>query len=337
MTKTINENYFDKESKSMYYVLGAFYAGYRPNTAPKNGIIFQSKHRDLVQIVKDELGSEHEIITYSRDSEKRDRNSYFLNFGNHSLRTKLGELGLNKPKSKRTFPKNLDEKYASHFVRGFIEARARVSIKKNGSTNLRILFNKPFVRTLHNMLIQYADVKGVAYLADGVFSYNHQDSLKIHDFIYQDMAFIKKHNLFLPSQKNRFNFGYVPKAPKFTQRALAKVEKVKQLLRDGLRTSEVCKMVGYSFIPTLHLSFKKYTGQTVREWRRENDVETPRRHVMTAVNKLEKAKRLLLKGVRPIDASRLAGYAGCSSMYRYHKEHTGESLSDWIKENVRRK
>lgn len=262
MTKYIDEHFFDKESKRMYYVLGAFYACYVPQ--PKGGILFRNRNKDLVEIIKRELKSEHAIIA---DNRKKD--SYWIEVNRASIiYPRLGELGLNKPKEEREFLR-VNEKYMSHFVRGFLDAKAGIWIRNDRYVNIHIVFNKSFLSGLNKILVKYTKIRESEPKEDYT-KYNHNDSIKIRDFIYQDWNFIKQSGLYLPSKKELLETDYVvafvSNNPKIIE-AKNKIEKAKKLLSNGKKVGEVSKILGYSQSSVLGKSFKKITGKTPFEYK----------------------------------------------------------------------
>lgn len=260
MTKYIDEHFFDKESKRRDYVLGAFYACYVPQ--PKGGILFRNRNKDLVEIIKRELKSEHAIIA---DNRKRD--SYWIEvYRVPIMYSRLGELGLNKPKEEREFPR-VNEKYISHFVRGFFDAKARIWTEYNKYKSIHILFNNLFLLDLHKMLVKYAKIQGHEPKEDYT-KYNHNDSIKIRDFIYQDWNFIKQSGLYLPSKKELLETDYIAdynSNPRIIN-AKKKVEKAKKLL-DRKKVGEVAKELGYAHHISFTSTFKKITGMSPFEYK----------------------------------------------------------------------
>jgi len=259
-SKPINEHYFDLEGrtedelKRRYYVLGAFYANYAP--AGYNGIRFSSSSGDLVQIVSDELESQHRI-GFNEPS------SYWIEIhGVPYLRSKLEELGLADDKSKRKFPGYIPDPYLDHFIRGFFDAQ--MIPRTNRYTNLVILFNNHFLVRLHHVLSRRANVKRDKPPGNVLF-YAHKDSLRIYQFIYRDWQFIKKYGLYLQSKKNSFRIDYRANysTSKLKIASLQKVERAKHLLRQGHKPFRVAKMVGYSRVDGLSKAFKRITGKSI--------------------------------------------------------------------------
>lgn len=255
----VNEHYFDNPSRAMYYVLGVFYAKLSP--AQENGIRFRCPSKDLVQIVKEQLDSEHVIM-----SDPRGKNSHWIEMQSVSyMRNKLDELGFLKHKSKRRFPKDMPKEYASHFVRGFVDAKAKVYVIDDERTNVEVHHYNTPLRDIHRLLVEYAGVKHSAPKGSSVI-YNHDDSIRIHDFIYQDWEYTKEQQgLYLPSKKEAFrtNTRYVHPRTLAAQRRMGRA---KNMLRRGYHTKTVVRKLGYLSLLNFYTRFKRVTGMTINEF-----------------------------------------------------------------------
>ena len=255
----VNEQYFDSQSRAMYYVLGAFYAKASPR--PENGITFQCSSRDLVQIVKEQLDSKHKII-----SDPRGKPSHWLRMRSVPyMRSRLDELGFLKHKSERRVPKNIPKKYVSHFARGFIDAKAQVRVTEDGRTNVRISFYEIPLKDIHELLVEYAGIKHPAPKGNKIL-YGHKNSIRMHDFIYRDWEYIKEYGIYLPSKKEAFRTEYEHVHPP-TLAVQRKMDIAKKMLRDGYPPKTIAEMLGYSSVLDFYARFKKVTGKTVNEFR----------------------------------------------------------------------
>lgn len=263
MAKKINEHFFDKESKATYYVLGAFYANYTSKGVC--GIKFSSAHKDLVEIIKEQLESEHAIISDPRKTSSHRFEVYNVPY----LHPKLEKLGLDAPKSERKFPKYIGKEYISHFVRGFFDAKAYVYITGK-LTRTRMEFNREFLVGLNKTLINKAGVKRKEPTKDIIW-YGHENSLKIYDFIYRDWDFIEESGLYLKSKKELFRTDYniYDHIHLNKVKAQEKVEKIKELLLKGEKPPEFFKKF-YSHTGSLHRNFKRQTKQTIKKFLKKN-------------------------------------------------------------------
>jgi hypothetical protein len=137
----IDELYFHSKSNAMYYVLGAWYASgkiakkkYTKKSGSKSiykNIEFTNKSERLVQIVKDEL----QAISPQELDERGDTHIRGLKqFNTPTLCDKLEDLGIDAKKDKLEFPR-VPKKYLSHFIRGFLDAKAML-YKSKGRTRI---------------------------------------------------------------------------------------------------------------------------------------------------------------------------------------------------------
>ena len=122
----VNEDFFTRESKQMWYVLGISFAHYS-SLIREGGSVdnrWQSKYRRLLEIVKSCLGSAHAIsgpIQYEKGG-----SNYLLRMSNNRLYDSLCQRGLSVPRSERRFPQVRDH-YLDHFLRGFLDAQFTVN------------------------------------------------------------------------------------------------------------------------------------------------------------------------------------------------------------------
>lgn len=272
--KHINEHFFDEESEVTNYILGAFYAsGYIGKKKQRRGgvikiyehIIFRSSHSDLVEIVRRELESEHVITPDSR----KNKRSFWIEVRDVTyLCDKLREMGLGVPKEERTFPRDIDKKYMSHFVRGFLDAQGIVYNAHHGKyTNIVVGFNREFLLGLHYTLKTYAGIERDEPPEDRI-RYAHKDSLKIYDFIYSDWDFIKQHGLYLPSKKELYTLNYPGDWSKHPAKVVAtqRIKDSKRFLLLKIPGSTVGAMFGYSHPSAFYRAFKRETGLTPTEF-----------------------------------------------------------------------
>lgn len=267
--KYVNENFFEgkgktpNELKAMGYVKGLFIASYIPQ--PNNGILFRSSHKDLVEIVKEQLESEHDII-----SDPRGKSSHWVEFKNKpDLYHKLGEMGLNAPKSERTFP-DVEEQYLDHFVRGFFDAQAIVCYNTSYNlTSVVVGFNPSFLLDLHKKLLEYAYIKRDEPQGEST-RYGHKDSIRIHHFIYRDWEFIESNGLYLASKKALYvlnNSGNHNKTE-----AQQRIANSQELLLQGMNIGDAvaAEGVSYSHRSGFQRAFRRVTSKTPAQFVREN-------------------------------------------------------------------
>lgn len=271
LPKYVNQTFFNEnnESKEMWYVLGSFYDGYHSRRSI--GVSFTSKHEGLVQIVKDQLKSEHTIVKRETDtSDGQGKNySYSLEmYAAPDLYTRIGELGLNVNKKERKFPKDIPDQYIDHFIRGFLDGQSNMILHNKQCTQMEVHMNKDFLTDLNKVLEKHAGVKRKEPTKD-VITYAHANSLKIHDFIYQDWEYIEQSGLYLPSKKEMFKTDHViVRHDTITiTNSRKKMERAKEMLNEGIPTKEIANKLGYCSPTSFHGTFTNIVGMTPNQWK----------------------------------------------------------------------
>jgi intein-encoded DNA endonuclease-like protein len=249
------ENFLSEETPNKYYVLGALYGCYHKYSKKHPHFIFRSKHSELVEIVKKELALPYQIIKHPR------RDSYFIQFTMpEKVLSKLEEIGL-VDMQKRSFP-NIKEKYLSHFIRGFIDAKGRltkVNYKGERYPLLGISFNKTFLQGLCDALAQHAGIEKRKIKNDHTVFYG-TTALKIRDFIYGNL----ENAYCLPSKKAFFySFSYLPwqkRREELNTKMKEKVEIAQRLLEKGFKCKTVAKLLFDGNPHSFKYYFEKFTG-----------------------------------------------------------------------------
>ncbi len=260
--KYINEHYFDKESRAMYYVLGALYSR-NVLLEPTQGFRFISTNEDLVEIVRRELESEHKITQHQKSGP-----SYKLEIDNLPyMYSRLEELGLAVPKNQRGFP-DIKEEYLPHFIRGFLDAKSDVArVKRFQRTNVTICFNHPFLLALYQKLQEYVGIMHSEPLGTRMHL-GHSDSVNLYHFIYGDWDFIRENGLYLPSKKDSYTPEYnLHGPPPNVLERMRRIEMAKQLLLDGQMPTMFYKELGYFHLTSFYRAFREVTGLSPTEWR----------------------------------------------------------------------
>lgn len=273
----INEHYFDKkqrteeEERAMYYMLGSFYGSYLPieskipskkkHPTISKGIIFRSEHKKLVEIVHDELESEHEITSIPERN-----SSCFKASSVPILYDRLGELGLNQPKKERAFPDYIHKEYMGDFLRGFFDSQSYIE-RIGNITNVYYGFNNKFLTAQHK-IFREAGVQGRS-LHDMLATYGQDDSCVIYNILYKGWEFIEKSGLYLKEKHDLFNpnfrTGYweSPRGP-----TALRVKKALKLIKQGKLMIDIYKQIGYQNPKSLSVAIKRITGKSPREHRR---------------------------------------------------------------------
>lgn len=97
----VNENFFEKWTPMMAYVLGYLYAdGSLEDASYLRGryLRLTSTDKELIDLTREALSSQHTIVTIPPDSPLR-KTRYFLRIGNHKIYDDLLRLGLFPNKS----------------------------------------------------------------------------------------------------------------------------------------------------------------------------------------------------------------------------------------------
>lgn len=196
----VNEHFFDRESKAMWYLVGVSYSRYYPSRTD-NTNTWSSSSRRLIEIVQELLEAEHDI--YGPDA----AGTYQLRFRSTPIHEKLLELGCVPGRENRKFPEDLGPNYLAHLDRGFLDASAIVTGHTDENSRwIRIHYeNEHFLREFNRHLVRLGVVRKGRVVRRNSLNYWRRDELdEIHDFIYSDWKFIEKHGLYLPEKKDRF-------------------------------------------------------------------------------------------------------------------------------------
>lgn len=276
MVKLVNEYFFDQESKEMYYLLGTAYASYAPPSYRRKMVLFRNSNKNLIEIIRNELQSDHEIIP-----DNRGKSSYFLSFTSPHMRFRLEKIGLSEDKEKRLFPRNINGEYLSHFVRGFFDAQGYIDTDPSNLNRISFYFYKNFLDVLCKLLSDNAGIKKEnvnKYRGKLYYSiYGHNNSLKIYDFIYQDFHYVKERGLFLQAKKDLFNLNRtLERSPRglrggyHLKRTIEKIEESKKLILECNKTrgkfKDIANKLGYNRYPSFLQAFKSVVGLTPREF-----------------------------------------------------------------------
>ncbi len=195
----------------MAYVLG-FFAADGSMTKNKRGahfIEFQINDFDLLENIREALGSNHKITSRNR-IDKTWNTNYRLQIGSKIIFNDLLKLGMTPNKSKTIKLPEIPEKYFRHFIRGYFDGDGCVNIctyKRKGTNSLRTIISSSFVSGSAKLLQQIEDKLSELGITNGGTSYYHQgyrlsfsirDSRNLYQFMYKG---IDKNSLHLPRKK----------------------------------------------------------------------------------------------------------------------------------------
>lgn len=128
-SKAVDENYFDNiDTAEKAYILGFIYADGCLTKGNTLEIKLTASNKELLEKIKKCLNSEHKIGIYPYTSGYKTNNDCcVLSIVNKHLHDSLVKCGATERKTKTlTFPKFLDEKLVSHFIRGFFDGDGSV-------------------------------------------------------------------------------------------------------------------------------------------------------------------------------------------------------------------
>ncbi len=262
LPKSVNAEYFNEDSKNVFYVLGISYACYSPNS--ENGVVFRSRHRRLIEIVKDELSSGHAIV-----DDPRNKNSHWIEIHNNShLRESLEQRGLVKDKSKRRFP-NISERFIDHFIRGCIDANAIIRINPRNPQIELTCINKQFISGLNSALRRYAGIERQKDKLRRRTVYDQADSKRIKDFMYRDRNFIEESGLYLSANQDALNFAPRLRTYPLTQALFKRIQQAKIGLISGKPLKGISNELGFPAYTSLCRAFKRVTGMTTSQYKQK--------------------------------------------------------------------
>jgi intein-encoded DNA endonuclease-like protein len=124
--KSVNQNFFKKWDRDMAYILGFTFAD-GTITINKNGsryYVLQISDEDLLERIKQTLGSEHKI---SKRVHKKDGSVFYrLQIGNAEIVRDLSKLGVVPGKTARMALPSIPAKYLGDFTRGYFDGDGNV-------------------------------------------------------------------------------------------------------------------------------------------------------------------------------------------------------------------
>jgi len=213
--KKVNKDFFKTWSPEMAYVLGFFAAdGYM--TLNKRGGHFwsiQINDRDLLEAIRDAVGSEHLIGVRTRSG--NEHAAYRLQIGSKEMCDNLRKLGMQERKTKSLALPAVPDTYLSEFVRGYFDGDGNVWMgrmnKERASPNLVILTvftscSFAFLKQLQERLLRIGLNGGSLYKAKGSYArlqFSVSDSLKIYELMYNSRVSCSS-KLFLKRKKEAF-------------------------------------------------------------------------------------------------------------------------------------
>jgi len=270
----VNEHFFDQESRVMWYILGISFAKCR--RVKEGEIRWQSSSKPLLEIVRSSIDSECSVKSrdYAREGED-DFVTYRLCISSSNMRRALIDRDLDVPKKERIFPKDIEEQYLDHFVRGIFDAQVTcqntLQLKKYGDIEYayhyqRLIigqFNTEFLQDLYDALVEHAHIKGGKSVSEpplGLF--RRSDVSAICSFLYRD-----ENGLYLASKKELFEVKYdIENHPKEPYRDGADRHNfAMDLLSGGMSIVDVAGELGFRSPVSFSNGFKLVVGKSPSE------------------------------------------------------------------------
>jgi hypothetical protein len=208
-----NQDFFEKWSPEMVYVLGFLYADGDIEDNRKSSrtqyITFASVDKEILEAIKKSMGSEHGLnyrapkdVTYKDGKTYKSVESYRLRIGSKKMFGDLLKLGLTPRKSLTIkFPKDIPDDYLGDFIRGYFDGDGCVFLEKAKGISQPVIIKKLsviftsgsyiFLQGLANVLERKLSVShDKIYNGSRSFQlrYSTADSIKIFEFIYRNCS-----------------------------------------------------------------------------------------------------------------------------------------------------
>jgi len=193
---SVNDDYFKKNSRNMFYILGFWFADGHIN---KNRF-FISQHKDdidLLNKISIEMNSDFPLI--------KCQDNFQISITSKELVSDIKKFGGIQNKTKTINFPNIPEDFLLDFIRGFFDGDGCITYQKNEKCYVSsiICASENFIKTLYNKLIEIipnfnAKLKYYDYwhIIMGV-----NDTRRFRDFIYSDL---KEDSLLLKRKYNKF-------------------------------------------------------------------------------------------------------------------------------------
>lgn len=287
MTKKIDQTYFDKrgrtekENRAMYYVLGAILkcgSIIDEKYTKKDGRIPQkfmvkSRHEKLVDIIKEELGSDHTVTHDVREHKSGNlRSSHWFTATAHDLCDRLIEMVGTKHKIEKTIT-SVPKEYQLDLFRGIYDSVGLMGFNhpEYGSINIQINQSPDVLNLLKTMLKSHSID---SYLLQSRLHLKHDEAIKFRNLIYSKEELYlkdKKGELYLKDKKDELYQEKVNPLGGGQGQQVAldkKIEQIKSLVEAGMKPGEIADLLKYNHKNTLCAFFKTRTEMTLTKYKR---------------------------------------------------------------------
>jgi DNA-binding transcriptional regulator WhiA len=199
----INHNFFDDiNTKEQAYVLGYWIAdGWMSDTETRHySIEYTSIDKDLLELVRDKMDSQHKI------THRKDNNSYRLRINSKILHTSLKNLGFDNHKSQTAIFPNVSDDLKPHLIRGIFDGDGCTSRTIYKKLRINFLGTYDILDNIQKNL-PVTPVKILHRPAANVYNlcFSHNKAKTVLDFLYQDsegLRLERKYQKFLDSQND---------------------------------------------------------------------------------------------------------------------------------------
>lgn len=167
-----NEDYFQKWSSEMAYLLGYIYADGGLEDSPRlrgRYIRLTSIDKDRIKFAQKQLQAAHPIQKLPKATPK-EKQRFLLRIGSKKMFAQLTSIGLSPKKSLTVRMPEIPKKYLSDFVRGYFDGDGCVFVEtavnpkgKRILKALRVIFtsgSKKFLIDLENLLKEHVPLEG---------------------------------------------------------------------------------------------------------------------------------------------------------------------------------
>ena len=189
---SVNEKFFDKWTSQMAYILGFTFAD---GNIYKTSLAWDIQKRDLNLLIniKKAMGSTYPITNRS--------NSVRLRMSNQNLNKSVAAKGLIENKAKRMDLPEIPKKFASHFVRGFLDGDGWI-VSRNNRNEVDLGFvsgNKIFLENISHLIYKNTEVSGRVREKNKItpkgfksktflMEFYSNNSIKVANWIYSDLG-----------------------------------------------------------------------------------------------------------------------------------------------------
>jgi intein/homing endonuclease len=234
----VNENFFDKWSPKMAYVLGFWFADGYMRHEKSYRISFCSKDCDILILIRECLSSNHNIIYKKKDDSKN------LIIFSKKLYLKLSDLGGIRCKSRKVLFPSVPDRFLSDFIRGYFDGDGSVFFVEYINTKnkkLRIELRSNFTSGSVHFLEELQSVlnKKLGLVRKKICGYNNGRSLKLGYGTYDTLNLLNfmYYKNYPIGMARKARFLYNPKVQKFARKYDYFSEKNKSNWKNSIRAT----------------------------------------------------------------------------------------------------